>query len=221
MELSKRTLAILKNFSDQNQHFVSQGGDQIITCNQSRTVYAMAKIEENFPEFALFNLKGFIDAVSLFDKPELDFGDFSCDIKEGRNSFTYRYADPEFLVYPSKTPDLKDFDSTFTIDSVSFNKMIKAMSVISAPHCVIDNGVVKFVDINSKTDTEVSNSYTIEVPELSGLTSKLIISTTNLSKLIIADYVVNVKLIGKGGVALFKNISQNPMVDYIVATQVS
>ena len=76
MKLSNGTINVLKNFSTINQNLVIKEGSDISTMSAMKNIVAKAKVEEDFiKEFAIYDLNEFLSALSLFEKPDLDFQD--------------------------------------------------------------------------------------------------------------------------------------------------
>ena len=76
MQLSDTTLDILRNYSAINQNLLIEPGNVIKTVNESRTILSTATIAESFPkEIGIYDLNEFIGAMSLVQKPTLDFKD--------------------------------------------------------------------------------------------------------------------------------------------------
>ena len=78
MKLSNGTVTVLKNFSTINQNLVIKAGNKISTMSAMKNIIAKATVEETFPrEIAIYDLNEFLSALSLFEKPDLDF---KCEI---------------------------------------------------------------------------------------------------------------------------------------------
>ena len=74
MQISKRTLGILKNFASINQSILIEEGNTIETISNIKDVYAKVEVDETFPvTFAIYDLNEFLACLSLFTKPELTF----------------------------------------------------------------------------------------------------------------------------------------------------
>jgi len=217
MKLSKRTLTILKNFGAQNINFYSKGGTQIMTNNVAKTVFAVANIEEDLPEFGIYNINDFIGAVELFSDPDLDFQEKCCVISEGKQRVTFHYADASYLVFPKKVPTVVDPNAKFYIESTTFSKVVKAVGTLKAPDCIIRDGELVLTD--SKTPQK--DSFIIDSPEITNIGSQLVVNTTYFGKLLSGDYACEVKLMGKGGVlSMVSSTPSGAMIDYILACDV-
>ena len=74
MRLSYKTLMLLKNFSTINQSILFKQGNSLRTISVMKNILAEATIEEDIPkDFGVYDLNQFLNALSLHQKPELDF----------------------------------------------------------------------------------------------------------------------------------------------------
>ena len=84
MKISTNTLNVLKNFAKINPSIVVQEGNVLKTISPSRTIMAKGTVDTTFDKkFAIYNLDRFISTVSLFNDPELKFGEKSVEIYDG------------------------------------------------------------------------------------------------------------------------------------------
>ncbi len=102
MNLSDKTLTILKNFAGINNSILVKEGNQLRTMSVAKNILAEAQIDEEFPrEFAIYDLNQFLNGLSLHQDPELDFKeDTYLNIREGKRRVKYFYADPNVIVSP-------------------------------------------------------------------------------------------------------------------------
>ncbi len=168
MNLSDKTLTILKNFAGINNSILVKQGTQLRTISVAKNILAEAFIEENFPrDFAIYDLNQFLNGLGLHQDPDLDFSqDSYITIREGKRRVKYFYADPAVIISPpEKEITLPSEDVHFQLDSPSLEKLLKAAAVYQLPDlsAVGENGVVKLVVRDKKNDT--SNEYAITVGE--------------------------------------------------------
>ena len=101
MKLSKRTQAILKNFAGINQSIVINPGNKLQTISNVKDVFAKAEIEETFDQtVSIYDVNEFLGVLSLFEDPELEFGDKSVRVSQGKMNQTYYYADASVITTP-------------------------------------------------------------------------------------------------------------------------
>ena len=106
MNLSNETVYVLKNFSTINQNLVIKKGSNISTMSAMKNIIASAEVKEKFPvDFAIYDLNEFLAALSLFEKPDLDFHDDFVVITENGSTgkfLKYWYSDPSVVTSPTK-----------------------------------------------------------------------------------------------------------------------
>ena len=168
MNLSDKTLTILKNFAGINNSILVKQGTQLRTISVAKNILAEAHIDEEFPrEFGIYDLNQFLNGLSLHQDPEMDFSpDSYLTIREGKRRVKYFYADPQVIISPpEKEITLPSEDVHFQLDSVALEKLLKAAAVYQLPDlaAVGEAGVVKLVVRDKKNDT--SNSYSVQVGE--------------------------------------------------------
>ncbi len=169
MKLSEKTVNLLKNFASINQSILFKRGDSLRTMSVMKNILAEADISEEIPQdFAIYDLVQFLNGVSLYGDPQLDFGNDSyVTILDGKNHRTkYFFADPSVIVTPpEKTLTLPTEDVCFTLDTNSLTQLLKAAAVYQLPDfsAVGSAGVVKLMVHDKKNDT--SNEYSVIVGE--------------------------------------------------------
>ena len=168
MNLTDKTLTVLKNFAGINNSILVKEGNQLRTISVAKNILAEAEIEEDFPrQFGIYDLNQFLNGLSLHVDPDLDFSPESyLSIREGRRSVKYFYADPQVIIAPpEKEITLPSEDVHFQLESTSLEKLLKAAAVYQLPDFSVigEAGVVKLVVRDKKNDT--SNSFSVVVAE--------------------------------------------------------
>jgi len=168
MNLSDKTLTILKNFAGINNSILVKEGNQLRTISIAKNILAEAQIDEDFPrEFGIYDLNQFLNGLGLHQDPDLDFSPESyISIKEGQRRVKYFYADPNVIVAPpEKEITLPSEDIHFQLESLSLEKLLKAAGVYQLPDlsAVGEAGVIKLVVRDKKNDT--SNEFAVIVGE--------------------------------------------------------
>lgn len=164
IKLSRNTLAILKNFSAINSNLLIKPGNTFKTIAPSKSVFAEAKVEEEFPvEVAIWDLGQFLGVVSLFDDPEFEFDENYVRIQSNNSSVKYFYSTPSLLTVPSKNITMPKVTHEFVVTQDTFAELMKASSVLQVGDLQIsgENGIVS-LSVSKKSDP-TSNSYTVEV----------------------------------------------------------
>ena len=214
MKLSNETKEVLKNFSTINQNLVIKEGSSISTMSAMKNIIANASVSENFPkEFAIYDLNEFLAALSLFDKPELDFkDDFVVITEEGSKgkSLKYWYSDPSVVTTPSREITMPSRDITYTFSSSTLSEVQRAAAVIGAPDMVLENGKLKVTDKKNSTANDYETS--LDVNE-NGADYKFWFKVENL-KIIPGEYEVEVS---SKNISHFKNSSKD--IEYFIALE--
>jgi len=208
MKLSENTINILKNPS-----LLVKPGNVLSTVSPVKSIFAKATVEENFPsQFAIYELSKFLGVVSLFNEPELDFGEKQMTIISGSQSLNYTYADPSMIVTPpEKDINFPEPDIEFNITQEELQKVVRATGVLQLPDIAVigDGSTLKMSSTNSKNPT--TDVFNIKVGE-TAKTFNMIFKAENIIKLLSANY--NVKISSKG-LALFTADT----IRYYVATE--
>ena len=215
MKLSNDTREVLKNYSTINANLLVTSGNKIATMSQMKNIVSKASLPDTFEsKFAIYDLNEFLSAMSLFDDPELDFGDSSVKISQGGQSLNYFYSDPTVVTTPKSDITMPDPDAVFTLKQSVFNQVLKASSVLGVPDMVLDvneTGQMNLRVSDRKNDT--SNSFSVEVGEGGTPNQKFFFKVENL-KLLSGDYEVKVS---SKGISNFKNVNKD--VEYFIALE--
>ena len=169
MKLTEKTVNLLKNFASINQSILFKKGSSLRTMSVMKNILAEADIGEEIPQdFAIYDLVQFLNGISLYGDPELDFQNESyLTIRDGKNHRTkYFFADPSVIVAPpEKTLTLPGEDVSFTLDTNNLTQLLKAAAVYQLPDFSVvgGNGAVYLVVRDKKNDT--SNDFSIVVGE--------------------------------------------------------
>jgi hypothetical protein len=206
MKLSKRTLAVLKNFSTINQSILVKPGNTIDTISNVKDIYAKTELDETFEkEFAIYDLNEFLGVVSLFEDPEFEFGDDSVIISDDTASQKYYYADKAIITSaPDNGVTLPSVEVNKTLSKENLQRLVKAATINNAQDITFsEEGVV----VHDKS-VPTSNKFTIEQKEESTAKYSLSISVDKL-KFLIDDYDISIcakglaGFEGAGGVSYF------------------
>ena len=168
MRLSDKTLMLLKNFSTINQSILFKQGNSLRTISVMKNILAEATIEEDITkDFGVYDLNQFLNALSLHQKPELDFkNDGYTVISEDRARSKYFFADPNVIVSPpEKEITLPTEDVCFQLSTTQLDKLIKAAAVYQVPDLSVigEDGHIDIVIRDKKNDT--SNHFSVRVGE--------------------------------------------------------
>ena len=168
MQLSEKTISLLKNFSGINQSILFKEGNKLRTISVMKNILAEVQIDEEFErDFGIYDLNQFLNSMSLFKDPQLDFKHESyVTIREGNTRSKYFFADPAVIVTPpDKSITLPSEDVAFSLNTQQLDKLLKAAAVYGVPDLSVvgEAGVIKLVVRDKKNDT--SNDFNIVVGE--------------------------------------------------------
>lgn len=167
MNLSKETLTLIKNFSSINGSLMLKEGNKLSTISEAKNVMAHGTIAESFPsDFGIYDVNEFLGVVSLFDNPQLDFGDKFVTVSDGGNSKIKYYAAGEGVVKAAPASiKFPDAEVTFTLEEAQLARIIRAAGVVKAQDVSIRgvDGRLQVVVSDKKNDT--SNAYEVNIGE--------------------------------------------------------
>ena len=169
MKLSKNTINILKNFSVINNGILFEPGSLIRTKTVQNTILAEATIEEVIPlEFGIYDLSEFLNVLSLFQNPDIEFSPKFMKIIDGKNSVKYYAGDKSILVTPKKNIVFPEPEISFELSSDLLQQIKKTSSILNAPDVsfVGDAGELKLVVSDKKNPTSNAFEYNIGNTEL-------------------------------------------------------
>ena len=134
IQLSKKTIDLLRNFSTINKSILIQPGKFLQTMSVNKNIIAMGQIAENIPEqMAIYDLPLFLGALSLFKKPWLHFPDNKKVVvydEETKCKTVFYYSDPEIIVRPPEfNPNLPQQELMFDLPQTDITQLLQAAKV--------------------------------------------------------------------------------------------
>ena len=218
MQLSNRTIDILRNFASINANLVVENGNVIKTMSPAKNLVSCATIEETFPQtFGIYDLSEFLSVLGLVSKPQVAFSDSFCTISDnsGLSSVKYFFSDLEMLSYPKKDITMPDCEVKFILNNDALSQIKRASSALGHKElCVTpSNGSVQISVVDPKDSTSNAFSVLVEGDYPADADFKLIFAVDNL-KLIGEDYEVHAssKMISN-----FKSL--NSSIEYFIALE--
>jgi hypothetical protein len=168
IDITPRTVEILKNFCSINKSIVIKPGAQLATLSINKNILAVADVEEAFDsEIAIYDLGMFINGLTLLDQPKIDTTSSSyvtiTDAK-GRSKTRFFYADPDIITQaPEEEIKLPSMDVSFHLDAETLRQLNKAASIYALPDlCLFGDGQEMNLTVTDKKN-ETSNSFSITV----------------------------------------------------------
>jgi hypothetical protein len=122
MKFSNETLNVLKSFTAINKSILLSAGNTIKTITPEKTLIAIAEVPDTMPSQAcVYDLSRFLSILSLYNEPDVEFGDKYFVISEGKRRTKYVYADISMI----HTPPADDFGVEIGETADKFNVIIK------------------------------------------------------------------------------------------------
>lgn len=137
MKLSKETIAVIKNFAGINSNLLLKQGNKLATISSQKNVMADTTVAETFPDFGIYDLNEFLGAMSLFEDPELEFGDKFVTIKQGKSTIKYFAASPEVLTAPQKSITFPEAEINFKLTATQLDMIRKTAGVLRSEDLTI------------------------------------------------------------------------------------
>lgn len=134
IQLSKKSIDLLRNFSTINKSILIQPGKFLQTMSVNKNIIAMGQIAEKIPEqMAIYDLPLFLGALSLFKKPWLHFPDNKKVVvydEETKGKTVFYYSDPEIIVKPPEfNPNLPQQELMFDLPQTDITQLLQAAKV--------------------------------------------------------------------------------------------
>jgi hypothetical protein len=167
MKFDPRTIIILKNFAMMNPSLQFKAGSILHTRSApNKAVIAKAKIKDVIPcDFAIYDVARFISVMSLFDNPDLKFGDKFITISSDGRSARYALTSPAMIVTPpDREINMKDPDVVFSLSQEILTSIQKALAVMSLPEIVISSDGKSAIKLEAiKSNESSSDLFSIDV----------------------------------------------------------
>jgi hypothetical protein len=220
MELSDRTLAVLKNFANINSNIVFREGNELKTISVAKNILAKATLTEIVPrEFGIYDLNEFLNVLSLVEQPNLRFEDNCVVVSDstGLRGNRYFFSDIDMLSAPSKDVVMPEPEVKFTLDTDTLSRIKRAASVLGHDSISIspDGGSVKLTVVDPEDATSNSFFSLVEGEFQEGVDFNFVLNVNNL-KVVNEDFEVGIssKLISN-----FK--SKQSEIEYFIALEKS
>jgi hypothetical protein len=196
MQLSAKTINVLKNFSTINPSIVLKPGNTVATISPNKTIMARATVPDSFDgTYGIYALNRFISALSLFESANIEFGSESARISSNNRSIVYHYSDPSvIMVPPEREIKLPSVDVEFKLTNKDIQTVMKALGVLGLPEIAVvgDGSSVSLQAVDTKAGS--ADTYSIDVGE-TDKAFRAIFRAENM-KMMDGDYIV--RLSSKG-----------------------
>ena len=204
MQISPETVAVLKNFQSVNASIILRPGKVLRTMNTTKTVFANAEVEEDFPTIApIHDLQKFLGIISLSkEDTEIEFGDKSMVICSGKSKVKYAYGAENLIVSPPPGKNIKmgKINVSFELKHEVWQQVSNAMSILGFTEFAFigKDGELSIQALSTRNDS--SDTFSTDLGP-TDLEFKAIIDAEKM-RLIPGDYTVEISK----GLAHFKGL---------------
>lgn len=192
MKIDANTLNVLKNFAKINPSILIQEGNTLKTISTSKTIMAKSNVSTNFSKrFAIYDLDGFISALSLFNEPELNFEEKYIKMFDGNKYYNYTYADESTVTKaPEKEIALPSVDVSFKLTHENLKDVERGAAILHLPEIIVSGDGSKVYLQAADTKNPSGNIYSIAIGE-TNKTFRAIFKSENI-KIIPGEYEVSI-----------------------------
>ena len=171
IQLSKKTIDILRNFSTINKSILIEPGKFIQTMSVNKNIIAQAQINEHIPEqMAIYDLPLFLGALSLFKKPWLFFPDKKKVViydEETKGKTTFYYSDPEIIVTaPEFNPNLPAVELMFDLPQTDITQLLQAAKVYGVEDLCINGYAQEYSICVRDKKNNTSNVFSLPLKKV-------------------------------------------------------
>ena len=192
MKFSNETLSVLKSFTAINKSILMKPGNVLKTITPEKTLIAIAEVPDEIPsEACVYDLSRFLSILSLYNDPDVEFGDKYFIISEGKRRTKYVYADISMIhTPPEKDINIPSEDVVVDVTESDLSSVLKAAGVLQFTEIAFvgESGKCYLKAIDSANDN--ADDFGVEIGDTDD-EFKVIIKTDNL-KLMPMDYEVTI-----------------------------
>ena len=211
MKLTKETLALFKNYACINSNLLLKAGNKLSTISSQKNVMSDVTVTETFPvDFGIYDLNEFLGAMSIFEDPDLEFGDKVCKITQGNMSIKYFAADASVLTAPSKSITFPTAEINFELSNQMLTMIQRTASVLRASDVSVVGEAGQITVVVGDKKNATGNSFS-EPVGTTDKTFKVNLKVENL-KMIPGDYSVSVS---SKKISRFKSSTTSDLVYYV------
>ena len=225
MKIGKRTIDVLKNFSEINSGLFVNPGSQIQTMSPSKKIVAVADVDEEFPvSFGVYELGKLLGVLSLFGDPDVDIDEKAVRVSaDGKGVVLVNAAEgsvitPTAKAVPAITAALEDsMVSGVSLPGRVLAEVTKAARILGLPHFEFfgdgEKVFIRAVDVKNPS----SHEFSVELGASDVKFSTVFLQET--FKFIPGDYVVTIN--GPKKLARFQYSGEGYGLTYFLAAEVS
>ncbi len=186
MKLSQKTRKVLSDFSSINDSILITPGSVLRSTRvPAMDVHATVPVDEVFDrEIAIYNLKSFMNVLSMFSDPDIEWTPTHAIISQGSERVNFTLADARYIkVGPKQDLDLPPHACTFEMPDTLIKKVVKAYSTLSLDTMNVNvvDGVGKITVCDPKNMSK--NSFVVDDVKAFGGDIKCSLAVNNASLL--------------------------------------
>jgi len=171
IQLTKKTIDLLRNFSTINKSILIDPGKLLQTMSVNKNIIAMGAIGENIPEkMAIYDLPLFLGALSLFKKPWLHFPDDKKVIiydEDTKGKTVFYYSDPEIIVRPPEfNPNLPQVEIMFDLPQTDTQQLLQAAKVYGVEDLCINGYAQEYSICVRDKKNNTSNVFSLPLKKV-------------------------------------------------------
>ena len=154
MQLSDKSLTILKNFANINSSMLFRKGKIQTASEEDDHQVVSAELEEFPKEFGIYDLNQFLANITTLTNPNLTFEDNYVSISDGKINLKYFYCEKALIktIDPDefKDMDIESPDVKFILEQETYSKIVKLAGMNDLP-------VISFVGKDGKLSCVAEN----------------------------------------------------------------
>lgn len=157
MKLSNATLNILKNFALINQGIVFNQNKPVYTKTVSNSLLARVQLEDLNETFALYDISGYLQTLSLFESPDIKFNNKNMTISDGVMSVKKHYSSIDVIDYPEddQISGIENITKNAIVDFVLSGEQLAKITKASA---IMKFDTLSFVSNGETIKAKLSDS---------------------------------------------------------------
>ena len=224
MRLTDQDLQVLTNFSEIQKNFIFRKGNIATTVTGLKNIFAYYKMETEVPkEFAIYDLREFLNLYDLFDKPKLTISDDKVIFKDNRFTSEYSTTGMDWIFAPkdinNKLFNWNEFDYRFHLTANDIKDYYSCRRHANKlPDLTIENNEgyfsLKLHNTKSKTDPKLSFILNSSDRNKTNQQFNFDMKCENFNKILIADYDAEIC-----GLGLIKLSNVNIPLTYWIALE--
>jgi hypothetical protein len=202
MQLSPRTVKILKNWTEIADGLIIRPGQAQATMAQDKSIFAKTTFEEDFPRLCgIVKLSEFVNTLDMFKEPEIAFEDKAVYTRSENMNLKYVYCEPGIVLpnYDKYGPDRMKFPAEtieIPVTADEFSRLRRGMKFWDLPDLVIQWDGSKLQIIGTDIKVESSNRVVLTVVPNGPVAHEFAAAfpASNFHKLFDGNYIIRIAI---------------------------